>query len=97
MIRSSKSQIVRAAAALARESWLLEDDDRFDGLDGDGMRELSGIIKGEYDRQRERIAELEAVLKAVDLALESEFGGFYLSAPDGDPLCNVREMLRGER
>lgn len=45
----------------------------------------------------ERVTELEAVLRAVDLALESEFGGFYLSAPEGEPLHDIREMLRGEK
>ncbi len=47
--------------------------------------------------QCSRCAELETALRAVDAALENEFGGFYLSATAGFPMHNIREMLRGER
>jgi hypothetical protein len=49
------------------------------------------------EKAEERISELESTLRAVDAALENEFGGFYLSAPEGDPMGDIREMLRGER
>ena len=34
------------------------------------------------------------VLERIASLLESEFGGFYLSAPDGTPLAEVRDILR---
>jgi hypothetical protein len=51
----------------------------------------------DMDAAMERIETLEAVLRAVDSALENEFGGFYLSAPEGEPMFDIREMLRGAR
>ncbi len=35
--------------------------------------------------------------REIDMLLENEFGGFYLSAPTGTPLAKVRGLLRGGR
>jgi hypothetical protein len=79
---------------------------RFDGIDHCNVREVvpqqwDAETCGDFDRREvvkcERCDALEATLRAIDAALENEFGGFYLSAPEGEPMFDIREMLRGER
>lgn len=58
--------------------------------------ENHGTDVTELDKLRNTVDLAKRVLAACDQQLESEFGGFYLSAPDDEPLGKVRRMLRGE-
>lgn len=49
-----------------------------------------------HEKLTEAVDLAQNILAAADQQLESEFGGFYLSAPDDEPLGKVRRMLRGE-
>lgn len=78
---------------------LLDDADLCEELESRPRRpnKSQAELIADHDRAVARVSEIEAVLRAVDAALENEFGGFYLSAPEGDPMGDIREMLRGER
>jgi hypothetical protein len=72
-----------------------------DRMNEDGIySEAAARLLDDADRcedLEDRVSLLEEVLRAVDAALENEFGGFYLSAPEDSQLYDIREMLRGER
>ena len=52
-----------------------------------GRRHALATLCGQVNGLRERAAE-------ADRLLENEFGGFYLSAQDDEPIGRVRDMLR---
>ena len=52
-----------------------------------GRRHALATLCGQVNGLRERAAE-------ADRLLQDEFGGFYESAPDDEPLGRVRDMLR---
>lgn len=56
--------------------------------------ERAAKAEAERDKERERARQLEATLRAVDEYLEDDFGGFYLSAPSGDPIRTIRDRIR---
>lgn len=52
-----------------------------------GRRHALATLCGQVNGLRERTAE-------ADRLLQNEFGGFYESAQDDEPLGRVRDMLR---
>ena len=51
------------------------------------LTDMVSAMQEQINGLRERAAE-------ADRLLENEFGGFYLSAQDDEPLGRVRDMLR---
>lgn len=54
-------------------------------------------LTAERDLERERAAVLVVAVNRIHKLLESDFGGFYLSAQTDEPLGQIRDMIEGLR
>ena len=62
-----------------------------DCIDRDGRRLCETCLYAAVETHRD---QLEFQQRRIAALLENEFGGFFLSAPTGTPLAEVRDILR---
>lgn len=91
-------QKMQAIAGIVR-AWQAPVDDA-EGVNPDtfALRAVLDVVEGcsTCDLRQELVRRALGKLREADRHLEDEFGGYYLSAPEGTPLATVRRLLRVE-
>lgn len=88
---------MQAIASIVR-AWADPDAENDTGanIDRIALREIVALTAGcpTCDARQELLRRALANMRAADRLLENDLGGFYISAPETDPIGQARDLLR---